>query len=233
MSDKFYVAERLFKKDNPYFDSFYLNFQQESLRSFFSTHDDKRVYLTHFFFYVECLVCVKNIPATVADPQVVGGLAPLHSDKLWYANLLMILIGIIDKTVSPHMSGEICKSCGRSKNKAKNSLKLIMSKLPDSYQKYFIKYYKGGVFRDRSFSKIVEDIYADRNYFAHEIADFNPPEKDGLTFDMKDEGIFIGFNIKPAEILLTIVLGLLKYWGYEGELTVSAGKAYDKLSDFL
>jgi hypothetical protein len=233
MSDKFYVAERLFEKGNPYFDSFYLVFDRESLRSFFRTNDDKRVYLTHLFFYVECLVHVKNIPHGVADLQNVGGLAPLHSDKLWYANLLVILIGIIDKTVSPQMSGEKCESCGRSKNKAINSLKKIMSGLSDSDQKYFIKYYKGGAFRTVTFSKIVEDIYSDRTYFAHEISSFNPPEKDGLTFDMKKEGVFIAFNIKPAEILLTIILALLKYWGYEKELVVSTSKACDKLSDLL
>ena len=191
------------------------------------------MHLTHFFFYIECLVGVKNTPDAVADFQIVGGLAPLHSDKLWYANLLMILIGIVDKTVSPEMVGQKCESCGRSKNKARESLKSIMSNLPDSVQKHFIKYYKGGAFRDVDFLKIVEDIYADRTYFAHEISGFNPPEKSGLTFDTKDEGVIIKFNIKPEEIILTIVSVLLKYWGHDGGLEVSTSKINKKISDFM
>lgn len=231
MGDRFNVAERLFGKDNPYFDSFYLDFDCESLRSFFKIHDDKRRFLTHLYFYTESLVCVRNTPDTVADPKIVGGLAPLHSGKLWYANLLMILIGIIDQTVLSE-NIEKCTVCGRP-NKTQTLVRSVMSKLPLDIQKRFIDHYKEGSFKQKGFTKIVDDIYRDRNYFAHQISEFNPPSKSGLTFDVKEEGIFISPNLKHEEILLTIILALIKYWGYEEKLEVCTSKKYGSLLDFM
>ena len=234
MPQQFYVAERLFDKNNPYFSSFFLKFDCQELRLFFESHDKERRYLTHFFFYVESLVCVKNTSdTTIADFNTAGFLSHLHAEKLWYALLLTILIGIIDKTISNSMNSVVCECCGKVKNKAKESFKTIMLQMEEDEQKYLVNYYKGGRFRHEDFIKIIEDIYSDRTFFAHDIANLETPQKDGLIFDKRDEGVFIGFNIKPEAILLYIVKQLLKNWGYGKELLVSTEKEFKNISDFI
>lgn len=234
MSMQFYVAQRLFAKGNPYFNSFFLKFDSEELQLFLKAHDAERRYLTEFFFYIECLVFVKSIPDTVGnDLDIPGSFAPLYANKLWYPTLLTILIGIIDKTISNSMNSIVCECCGKVKNKANESFKKIMLELEESEKRHLVNHYKGGMFQGKDFIKVVEDIYSDRTFFAHDVSNLNPPEKQGLTFDNRDEGIYIGFNIKPEAILLYIVKQLLKHWGYEKELLVSSTKKFKDLSDFL
>jgi hypothetical protein len=235
MSEKFYVAERLFDKTNQYFNPFYLRFDSYEIRSFFDNHEDERKYLTHFFFYIECLVCVRNTPEDLSsyDPNIAGTMAPLHANKLWYSNLITILIGIIGQTVSGMTDRVICECCGKPEIKTRKALKLVMDKLDESERQHLANFYKSGAFQDEGFNKVVEDIYSDRTFFAHDVANLNPPEKTGLTFDTKDEGIFIKFNIKPEEILLYIVMSLLRYWGYEKELEVCSTKKCKPLPDFM
>ncbi len=154
MENKFYVAERLFGENNPYFNSFFLKFDHEELRIFMDSHEEESKYLTHFLFYIESLVCVKDIKDDpIFDFNKAGSLAHLHSGKLWYALLLTILIGLIDKSVSIKTDGSLCEFCGKTKNKARESFKSIMLQMEESEKRHFVNHYKGGVFHKKVLKK--------------------------------------------------------------------------------
>lgn len=237
MGKEFNITQHLFGKDNQYFGSFYVDFDNDSLRSFLKENDLFRRQLTYFFFYLETIVCVKNIPhdlSGISDEMKAGSYAGLHAHKLWYSVVISILMSIFQHSQTcASVVVEKCETCGRGQA-IRSKFKTGMNLLNDDEKRYLKLHYKSGTFNKKDFEKIVEDIYSDRNYFAHEIDYLETPESTGLTFELvKGKGVMITFNIKPEEIILYIIKGLLRYNGYTEKIEVMNSKEADNLPDFL
>lgn len=213
------MFEKMFSDESEYFAPFSLSFNQKKLRSFFATNDDKRVFLTHLFFYVESLVCVQEKIGAQVEFTKKGSSAPLYADKIWYAAILMIILSIIDKSVSTSNSNK-CNKCGRAENKSLSSFRRVMGRLKSPERSVFISRYKEGCFG--TFDEIVKDIYGDRNVFAHDVTNLSTSSYLGLSHEIKPDGVYMKLNLKHQEIFLYIIIGLMREWGFRGQMYVRA-----------
>jgi len=236
MTKKFWVFEKLFSENSGYFGNHYIIFDTKEIRDFFEEDIERHKTIVYLYFYLESLVCVKDNADKINqlfDHEKVGSASSIHSNHLWYSSLIQILIGLIQQNGND-VQGEKCKHCNKQKHgKIQRVFNDAMDKLEDGTKKYLVNYYKSGDFREKDFKSVCEDIYADRNFFAHEIDKLNPPEKTGLTFEMKSEHIEVKFNIKPEAIVLYIIISLMRTMGYEGSLEVGNNKKMENLSDFI
>lgn len=220
MTQEQHIFEKLFNIGNDYFAPFYINADEDKLRKFFLRNDDKRKYLTHLFLYLESLVCVREKIGTLANFEKRGDAAPLYADRVWYATILMIILGIADKTISAENINR-CSECQRLENKSLKSFKKLMSHLKPSERNSFIHRYKDGSFSKKTFDEIVEDIYNDRNLFAHDVANLSTPSYLGLSQETKYDDTHLKLNLKHEEIFLYIIVALMRQWGYQSQIYVS------------
>jgi hypothetical protein len=229
-----WIFEKLFTKDNGYFGDYYLDFDVERMRSFFKDGLHKHQTFTHLYFYLESLTRLQNLPNDFSKVnfEEPGAMAGMHSSQLWYATVIQILIGLIQQQNNKSETELPCECCGH-RGRIKNIFLCAMDSLKEDQKKYLIRHYKSSAFAHKDFKSVCLDIYADRNFFAHEINKLKTPDTLGLSYDMKPDGIYIKFNIKPEEILLYVVIALTKTMGYSAELDVHLNKEIRDFSDLL
>jgi len=231
---KYESFNQIFGIQNIYFDSHYIHTKEKEGVEFFNEQDSLITQFRHLHMFLETLKSVK----VLRDKGIIKNnlcLGVLKAGEVWYATVLLLIFGIIDQqTKSLKVQAESCDKCGRNKKTRMQNIFLeVMNSLDDKDKTYLVNHYKSER-RKSNFTEVVDDIYATRNFYAHQIESLDIPQAKGLAFEYKEEeGVFISFNAPHDEIVLYVVKALLRYMRYEGELEVYLSKEVKSFTDLL
>lgn len=217
--------DEIFGMEDKYFGEWFLK-SYESLTDFLENSlSSKEIFfkqLRYLYLYLESLEILKK-QAENKDWTI----ANVISKDTWYCCVLLLLIGLIDQ----HTKKEL-RSDGKIKSQ-KERFQIVMNSLPDEGKRHMLNHYGGNV-KYKTFGKVTSHLYGTRNFFAHEI--ILPSEaipQDGfLAFSDKNLGVMY-LNMPHGRIFLTIVIALVKYLGFTGEIDIASNKEFKSWSDML
>lgn len=213
-----------FGKEDKYFGEWFIK-SDKSLTDFLENLNFKEIFfkqLRYLYLYLESLEILKK-QAVNKDWTI----ANVVSKDTWYCCVLLLLIGLIDQ----HTKKEL-RSDGKKKSQ-KERFQIVMNSLLDEEKRHMHSHYGGNV-KYKTFDEVTAHLYGTRNFFAHEIilpADAIP--QDGfLAFSDKNPGTMY-LNMPHGRIFLTIVIALIRYFGFVGEIEISSNKEFKSWSDMF
>lgn len=216
--------DEVFGKEDKYFGEWFIK-TDESLTDFLENNlNSKEIFfkqLRYLYLYLESLEILKK-QAVNKD----WAIANVVSKDTWYSCVLLLLIGLVDQHTKTELNPD-----GKTKSQKKR-FQIVMNSLTDEEKRGNFNYYRGNT--HKTFDEIIAHLYGTRNFFAHEI--ILPPEtipQDGLLV-FGDKNHFVAHPNTPHGIIfLTIVVALIRYFGFSGEIEIASNKKFDSLSDML
>lgn len=219
--------DQVFATKNKYFGEWFLK-SDETLYDFINGYQnesgiDLLKQIRYLYLYFESLEILK-----IQGDKKEFAIANLMSRELWYCNILLLLIGLIDQ----HTKDEL-NSDGKLPNLG-HRFKIVMQSLEVSEQNHMLQHY-GGPKKYQVFKDLVMHIYSTRTFFAHEIIQpDNSISQDGyLAFGSGKNMNTMYPNMPHGRLFLYIVKAFLRYIGFEKEIDVKSEEKFDKLSDFI
>jgi hypothetical protein len=220
-----FAFDDIFGGEDKYFGEWFIE-SDDSLENFLNNHNSKEILikqLRYLFLYFESLNVLKK-----QSESEEFTIARVYSKETWYCCVLLLLIGLIDQ----HTKSEL-----NTKGKPKTQLKrfqIVMNSLIPSEKQHLLTHYNGGKFK--KINDLTLHIYETRTFFAHEIIlpEGSIPQDSFLGFSNKDTEKIVMFpNMPHGQIFLYIIIALVRYLGFKGELEISSNKKFDNLVDFL
>lgn len=216
--------DEAFGKEDKYFGEWFIK-SDESLTDFLENNiKSQEIFfkqLRYLYLYLETLEVLKK-QAVNKD----WAIANVISKDTWYCCVLLLLIGLIDQ----HTKKEL-RFCGGTKRQ-KDRFQIVMNSLFDEEKRHMLNHYGGSKYK--TFNEVTSHLYETRNFFAHEIIlpSGAIPQDGFLGFSDKNPGIMFP-NMPHGRIFLSIVIALIRYFGFTGEITIASNKKFDSLSDML
>ena len=175
----------------------------------------------YLYLYLESLEILKK--QAVSENWTI---ANALSKDTWYCCVLLLLIGLVDQ----HTKNELSSS-GKIKSQ-KDRFQIVMSSLKDDERKHMLTHYNGN--KHKTFDDVTSHLYGTRNFFAHEIIlpEGSIPQDGFLGFSDKNIGTMYP-NMPHGRIFLSIVIALVRYFGFTGEMEISSNKKFGSISDLL
>jgi len=217
--------DEVFGTEDKYFGEWFIE-SDESLTIFLENLKSKDIFfkqLRYLFLYLESLEILKK---QAVDKN--WSIANVLSKDTWYCSVLLLLIGLIDQ----HTKLE--KYPNDKIRSQKERFQIVMNSLLDDEQKHMLSHYHGN--RYKKFDDVTSHLYGTRNFFAHEIIlpDGAIPQDGFLGFSDKDKGKIVMFpNMPHGRIFLSIVIALVRYFGFNGKMEISSTKKFDSFSDMM
>jgi len=137
-----------------------------------------------------------------------------------------MIVGLVDQ----HTKREFNKT-GKQK-RLKDRFQVVLNSLDDEEKEDFLIHYNGGKFD--KIDDLTSHLYETRNFFAHDLImpEGSVPQDGYLGVSKKKVGtLFI--NMPHGIIFLKIIMALLRYLGYKGQLKISSNKSLDSFTDML
>lgn len=178
--------------------------------------------LRYLYLYLESLEILKK-QATFKDWTI----ANVISKDTWYCCVTLLLIGLIDQ----HTKNEL--NADKSTKNQKIRFQIVMNSLTEEEKRNMVNHY-GGDKKYETFDEIISHIYSTRNFFAHEmiIPDGAIPQDGLLAFSNKNI-VVMHPNMPHGRIFLTMVIALIRYFGFDGEIEIVSNKKFDSWSDMF
>ena len=214
----------VFGTEDKYFGEWFIS-ADESLTDFLENNlSSKEIFfkqMRYLYLYFESLEILK----TQAEEDGFG-VPKLMSRDAWYCTVLLMLVGLIDQHTKQELDTE-----GKQK-RLKNRFQSVLNSLDENEKKDFLMHYHGNKFK--KFDDLTSHLYGTRTFFAHDlIMPRDAVPQDGyLGVSTKKVGtLFI--NMPHGRIFLKIVIALLRYLGFKGELKISSNKEFKSFSDMM
>jgi len=220
-----FAFDEVFGKEDKYFGEWFIK-SDESLTAFLENLNSKDIFfkqLRCLFLYLESLEILKK---QAVDKN--WSIANVLSKDTWYCSVLLLLVGLIDQ----HTKQE--KNPDNKMKSQKERFQIVMNSLLDDEKKHMLNHYHGN--RYKKIEDIASHLYGTRNFFAHEIIlpDGAIPQDRFLGFSDKDKDKIVMFpNMPHGRIFLSIIIALIRYLGFSGEMEISSTKKFDSFSDML
>jgi hypothetical protein len=217
--------DEAFGKEDKYFGEWFIK-SDESLTDFLENNiNSKEIFfkqLRYLYLYLESLEILKK-QAVNKDWTI----ANVVSKETWYCCVLLLLIGLIDQ----HTKKEL-RPDGKIKSQ-KERFQIVMNSLTDEGKRHTLNHYGGNV-KYKTFDEITAHLYGTRNFFAHEIIlpSGAIPQDGFLAFSDKNSAVMY-LNMPHGRIFLTIVIALIRYFGFVGKIEIASNKKFDGWSDML
>ena len=217
--------DEVFGKEDKYFGEWFIK-SDESLTTFLENLNSKDIFfkqLRYLFLYFESLEILKK--------QAVSkewSIANVLSKDTWYCSILLLLIGLIDQ----HKKKK--KNADNKIKRQKERFQIVMNSLLDDEKKHMLQHYSGNKYE--KFDEITSHLYGTRNFFAHEIIlpEGAIPQDGFLGFSDKDKDKIVMFpNMPHGRIFLSIIIALVRYFGFSGKMEIASTKKFDSFSDML
>ncbi len=239
MSDNIHIIyqklSKIFGKENIYFGEWSLE-HDSSLCIFLDTKfpsgkdEPFNKQLTYLGFYLDSLEVLKYKEKRKEDDK--SNMNTFFGPKIWYTCILLLLIGFVDQYTKEekddHLNdGQIVKK----KRSLGERLKIVMNFLSQKEKQVFVNSYGGGKCKD--FDSVIGHIYNTRNTFAHEIIldeDKISPDSH-IHVSMNNGSLELKPNLPYGKILLSIMVALIRYWGYKGKIQVYTDNKFDSMKD--
>lgn len=216
--------DEVFGKEDKYFGEWFIK-SEEPLTDFLENNvNAKEIFfkqLRYLYLYLESLEILKK-QATDKNWTI----ANVVSKDTWYCCVLLLLIGLIDQ----HTKNEL-RPDGKLKNQ-KGRFKIVMNSLTDEEKRHILIHYKGN--KHKTFNGVISHLYETRTFFAHEII---IPEgaipQDGLLGFNNKNPIVMFPNLPHGRIFLSIVIALIRYFGFTGKIEIASNKKFDSFVDMF
>lgn len=178
--------------------------------------------LRYLYLYLESFEVLKK-QAVNKDWTIANAI----SKETWYCCVLLLLVGLIDQHTKQevHLSGK--------KKSQKERFQIVMNSLLDEEKRHMLSHYGGNV-KYRTFDEVTSHLYGTRNFFAHEIIlpSGAIPQDGFLAFSDKNPGTMYP-NMPHGRIFLMIVVALVRYLGFLGEIEIASNKEFKSVADML
>lgn len=217
--------DEAFGKEDKYFGEWFIK-SDGALTHFLENNlNSKEIFfkqLRYLYLYLESLEILKK-QAVSKDWTI----ANVISKDIWYCCVLLLLVGLIDQ----HTQKEL-RPNGKKKNQKKR-FQIVMNSLLDGEKRHMLNHY-GGNIKYKTFDKVTAHLYGTRNFFAHEIIlpSGAIPQDGFLAFSDKNPGTMYP-NMPHGRIFLTIVIALIRYFGFTGEIEIASNKEFKSVVDML
>lgn len=217
--------DEVFGKEDKYFGEWFIK-SDESLAVFLENLSSKDIFfkqLRYLFLYLESLEILKK---QAVDKN--WSIANVLSKDTWYCSVLLLLIGLIDQ----HTKHE--KNSDNKIKSQKERFQIVMNSLLDDEKNHMLTHYHGS--RYKKIDDVTSHLYGTRNFFAHEIIlpDGTIPQDGFLGFSDKEKDKIVMFpNMPHGRIFLSIIIALVRYFGFSGKMEIASTKKFDSFSDML
>lgn len=179
--------------------------------------------LRYLYLYLESLEVLKQ-----QAQKENWTIANVLSNELWYCNVLLLLIGLTDQ----HTKREVDEN-GKIK-KLGERFKVVMFSLKENEQNHLLSHY-GGPRKHKDFEELVMHIFSTRTFFAHEIIQpENSVPQDGFFAFGSGENLHVIYpNLPYGRLFLYIIIALMRYIGFAGDMEIKSDEKFEKITDFL
>ena len=216
------------KKKTKYFGGWYVKCKEKEIEEYFKNKQEIERVFMRLFMYLESAEILKK-----QAKKKKWSISQIYSKQLWYHVVLLLLIGIIDK----YTKGET-----RVDDKGKivpkrleKRFQIIMKNLKEGEKRDVLNHYFNNKKKFKSYEEAINHLYQSRTFFAHDFeqVDNNTPDDTSLSFsESKEHGYVIHFNLPYGKIFLYIIVALVRYLQFSGNISVSTSKSYNTWSDF-
>lgn len=222
----------IFSKGNIYFGEWSISYDS-SFKSFLDAglslkkQELLNKQLGYLSLYLDSLQVLKDKEEVEGDYKTYADV--LISRQIWYACVLLFFIGFVDQ----HTKQEIEIIDGKTKIKSQRTrLKLVIDFLSEKEKRYFVNSYNGGMYKD--FDSVINHIYNTRNTFVHEmiLTEEKISQDSHIHINTKGDSL-IAPNLPFGKILLSIVVALVRFLGFKGEIEVHTDNSFDSMSNLL
>ena len=216
--------DEVFGTEDKYFGEWFIK-SDESLTDFFEKNiSSKEIFfkqLRYLYLYLESLEILKK-QAVNKDWSI----ANVVSKDTWYCCVLLLLIGLIDQ----HTKNEL-RSDGKIKSQ-KERFQIVMNSLSDEDKRHMLNHYGGNKYK--TFDEVTSHLYGTRNFFAHEIIlpEGAIPQDGFLGFSDKNPAVMFP-NMPHGRIFLSVVMALVRYFGFAGKIDIESNKEFKSIVDML
>jgi hypothetical protein len=215
--------DEVFGVEDKYFGEWFVKANAD-LTAFLESLRAKEIFfkqLRYLYLYLEALEILKT-QSKSKDFSV----AQLMSRDAWYCTVLLMLVGLIDQ----HTKHEVTKE-GNLK-RLKDRFQIVLRALNSDEQRDFTLHYNGSRFKN--INDLSAHLYETRTFFAHDVVmpKGGVPQDRFLGVDSKNIGTMF-INMPHGRIFLLLVISLLRYLGFNGQLDISSNKKFDSFADML
>jgi len=223
------VFDRAFASKDKYFGEWYVH-ADDSLSRCLEEYQKNSItnlsrQLSYLYLYFESLELLKEQAKSKE-----WAISSAMSKELWYCNMLLLLIGLIDQ----HTKNEL-KIDGKTKSQGER-FALVMESLKKDEQRHLLQHF-GGHSKHKTFKQLVMHIYSTRTFFAHEIMQpKNSIPQDGFLAtgsEVQGKEYTFYINLPHGRLFLYVVIAFLRYIGYGGELEIKSDQKFDSFADLL
>ena len=235
MSEKITISKsfsNIFCQENKYFGEWFIEPDQSLLNFLENLKKENKFFtqLQNLYLYLESLEILKKQaePKDFSISKLVNiSLAELKSRDTWYCCVLLLLVSLIDQRTKKEFNED-----GNLKS-MKKRFQIVMNCLPEDYKQDMLNHYRGQN-KFKNFNEIISNLYATRNFFAHdlEVPLKSIPQDKMLAFDDEKVGLS-HLNMSHGRIFLTITIALLNYLGYSKKIHIKSNKKFHNFTDML